>query len=85
VQQVTPSGALIPLDIPPRNTGGQLIVGAGDNWDHNERTTDGKRTTHAMTTILVSPQAVDQVAIPRIARSPECTLDMASIPGINTD
>lgn len=47
-QQIcTPSAAYIPPEITPRDRGGQLIVVVADNWDHNERTTDGKRTTHA--------------------------------------
>ena len=73
-QIITPSGAVIPPDIATRADGGQLIVGAGDNWDHNERTPDGKNTTHAMTTILVSPMVSNQVSYPRIKVSSSRTL-----------
>ena len=73
-QTVTPSGAVIPPEIVPRTNGGQLIVGAGDNWDHNERTPDGKRTTHAMTTILLSPKVNEPIQYPRIKYSSSRTL-----------
>ena len=73
-QIITPSGAVIPPDIATRADGGQLIVGAGDNWDHNERTPDGKKTTHTMTTILVSPMVSNQVSYPRIKVSSSGTL-----------
>jgi len=39
---------------------GNLIIGVADNWDHNERTVDGARTTHAMTSILVQRQHPDR-------------------------
>ena len=80
-QTVTPSGAIIPPEIVPRANGGQLIVGAGDNWDHNERTPDGKRTTHAMTTILLSPKVNEPVQYPRIRYSSSRTL--ASLPDLS--
>ena len=73
-QTVTPSGAVIPPEIVPRTNGGQLIVGAGDNWDHNERTPDGKRTTHAMTTVLLSPKVNEPIQYPRIKYSSSRTL-----------
>ena len=73
-QTVTPSGAIVSPELVPRGNGGQLIVGAGDNWDHNERTPDGKRTTHAMTTILLSPKVNEPVQYPRIKYSPSRTL-----------
>ncbi len=41
-QQKTPSGGFIPPEIILKQQGGKLIVAIGDNWDHNERTTDGK-------------------------------------------
>ena len=80
-QTVTPSGAIIPPEIVPRANGGQLIVGAGDNWDHNERTPDGKRTTHAMTTILLSPKVNEPVQYPRIRYSSSRTL--ANLPDLS--
>lgn len=80
-QQATESGGFIPPEIVSRNNGGKLIVAAGDNWDHNERTVDGKRTTHAMTSILVSPSAGGELAFPRISRVPQRTMDLHSIPG----
>ena len=80
-QQITPSGAIIPPEIVPRHSGGKLIVAARDNWDHNEKTPDGKRTTHAMTTVLVSPQIENQLVFPRIARSSQRSLDISTLPG----
>jgi hypothetical protein len=47
LQQPSRSGCYVPPEIIPRGEGGHFIVGGGDNWDHNERTIDGKRTTHA--------------------------------------
>ena len=84
-QPGTPSGGVIPPEIASRQRGGKLIVAAGDNWDHNERTVDGKRTTHAMTTILVSPQTEEQLSFPRIARSSERSIDISSLPGKNCE
>ena len=60
----TPSGGIIPPEIVHRQRGGRLIVAASDNWDHNERTVDGKRTTHVMTSILVSPQTEEHLSFP---------------------
>ena len=34
------------------NSGGRLITGVVDNWDHNEHSI-GERNTHAMTSILL--------------------------------
>ena len=82
IQPSTPSGGIIPPEIVHRQRGGRLIVAAGDNWDHNERTVDGKRTTHAMTSILVSPQTEEQLSFPRIARSTERSLDISFLPGM---
>lgn len=83
-QHITPSGAIIPPEIIPRNCGGKFIVAAGDNWDHNEKTPDGKRTTHAMTTVLVSPQTENQPSFPRITRSSQRSLDVSTLPGKKT-
>jgi hypothetical protein len=40
------SGAIIPPELISKGDGGKLILGAGDNWDHNERTVDCRHTTH---------------------------------------
>ncbi|WAR16171.1 hypothetical protein MAR_030765 [Mya arenaria] len=56
---VTPSGGIVPDNIASKQRGGKLVVAVADNWDHNERTVDGKRTTHAMTSILVSSTSVE--------------------------
>lgn len=83
-QPSTPSGGLVSSEILPIHQGGKLILGAADNWDHNERTVDGKRTTHAMTSILVSPKTDENVSIPRIPRKQDRTFDVSSIPGIKS-
>ena len=75
LQQTTndPSRPYIPPEIIP---GGNLIIGAADNWDHNERTVDGARTTHAMTSILVQRQPVGQNITPcRIPKVQSRALD----------
>lgn len=56
-------------------------MGAGDNWDHNERTVDGRRATHAMTSILVSPKTAEELIFPHIPRVPERTFDIQYVPG----
>lgn len=82
-QTPTTSGAYIPPEITPRDNGGQLIVAVADNWDHNERTTDGKRTTHAMTSILVQrKQEQSHEESFRFKRVASRTFDPNIIPGI---
>ena len=51
---VLPSSAIIPPDLQNKPDENGLIVAAADNWDHNEHTVDGNRTTHAMTSILIA-------------------------------
>ena len=46
---------IVPPQIQPREQGGKMVVGVADVLDDNERTVDGKRTTHAMSSILVTP------------------------------
>lgn len=80
-QQQTPSGALVPKEIIPKSAGGNQVICVADNWDHNERTIDGKRTTHAMRSILVS-QSVDSdghEAIPRIRKCTNRTFNEGSM------
>ena len=43
---------MVPDNIAHKSDGGQRVVGIADNWDHNEKTSDGKGTTHAMASIL---------------------------------
>ena len=57
-QVKTPSGALVPPNVQFNPECGQLVVAAADNWDHNERTFSGKKTTHAMTSLLVTPDCL---------------------------
>ena len=83
-QTVTPSGAIVPRqEITPKDEGGTQVSCVADNWDHNEHTVDGKRTTHAMTSILVSPN-INNTALPRIPRVAKRTLDAESVPGYVT-
>lgn len=81
-QQPGPAGSLVPPELVPIDAGGRLIVAAGDNWDHNERTVDGKRTTHAMTSILISAQTDQQLNFPRIPKVPSLTFDLQTLPGL---
>ena len=80
-QQKTPSGALVPNNVKRVEDGGKLTVVEGDNWDHIEHTLDGKRSTHAMTTILVTPKSNILPGSTRIARLQERTIDLSEIPG----
>lgn len=80
-QQHTLSGGLVPNEICPKEQGGEQPIGAGDNWDHNERTVDGKRTTHGMTSIIVSPETDLAVPYPRIPRVLAYKLDSTILPG----
>ena len=80
-QTVTPSGGLVPVNITPRQAGEAVILAAGDNWDHNEYTISGKRTTHAMTSILVHVKNENQTPVKRIPRVQERSLDTSMIPG----
>ncbi|XP_060579912.1 uncharacterized protein LOC132736731 [Ruditapes philippinarum] len=80
-QRITKSGGLVPENISHINDGGQYIVGVADNWDHNEKTVDGKRTTHAMTSILVAPNVDVDMPLPRLPRSPNRSFDKAAFPG----
>lgn len=68
LQEPSPIGAYKPPAILSRADGGKFISAAADNWDHNERTIDGKRTTHAMTSIFVQHQADQQLYYPRIPK-----------------
>lgn len=78
-QQPSEISAFIPLDLSPANNGGQLILSAADNWDHNERTIDGKSTTHAMTSILIQPITTTDQMFRRIKRESSRTLDISTL------
>lgn len=82
-QQTTESGALVPHQVKTKEEGGALPVTSGDNWDHNERTVDGKGNTHAMTSILVTPQTPEDSnnlpEYPRIKRYSSATLSGADL------
>ena len=80
-QKHTDGGGLIPYNIVPRAEGGKQPVAVADNWDHNERTVDGKNTTHALTSIVVAPKGTDEVLDVRISRAPTYTFSEDKIPG----
>ncbi|WAR09163.1 hypothetical protein MAR_019121, partial [Mya arenaria] len=80
-QCITETGGLVPYNITHKCDGGQLVVGVADNLDHNEKTTDGKGTTHAMTSILVSPKISVDRQIPRLQRSTNRSFDKNCVPG----
>ena len=82
LQQQSEVGYYIPPEICPIQDGGQFICAAADNWDHNERTIDGKRTTHAMTSILIQQQSQRELQHSRIKRSPDRALQPDSLPGM---
>ncbi|WAR09404.1 hypothetical protein MAR_019362 [Mya arenaria] len=74
-QKVTPSGGIVPDNITSKQRG------VADNWDHNERTGDGKRTTHAMTSILVSSTSVENRISQRLGKSSRRPFDKKCLPG----
>ena len=78
-QHITLSGGTVPPQIVPSEESGKHVIVVGDNWDHNERTVDGK-TTHAMTSILMQLIPNAGVKCPHIPRSDKCTLKLNSIP-----
>ena len=53
-----------------------LSAVTGDNWDHIEHVLDGKRSTHAMTTILFTPNSNIVPGSTRLARLQERTIDI---------
>ena len=79
-QKEGPAGSFVPPQLVPKSDGGKQVVAVGDNWDHNERTVDGKNTTHAMTSMLITP-GVEKETLPRIPRIDERTLDVSTLPG----
>jgi hypothetical protein len=58
-----------------------LIILAADNWDHNESTLSGKKSTHAMTSILVHTPSSGEQSAPRIPRVKERSIDTVELPG----
>ena len=66
-------GTYLPPEMKHKENGGKQIVAVADNWDHNDHTIDGKRTTHSMTSILVSREVTDpdedSLRIPRLSAS----------------
>jgi hypothetical protein len=80
-QAPSKTGAYIPPEITSRAENGCLIGASADNWDHNERTVDGKRTTHDMTSIFVQRKSVQPQPCSRILRSPTRALNLDLIQG----
>lgn len=81
LQSQTNLGSYIPPEIKPTRDGGSFLVACADNWDHNERTVDGKRTTHAMTSIIVQRQfqSENNLIPTRIKRTSRRSLDLSSV------
>ena len=73
MQLPTTLGTYIPPEIKSPLEGGRTVSGVGDNWDHNECTPDGKRTTHAMSSAILQP-ATSKCEFGRIKRSNERSL-----------
>ena len=82
-QEPTSTGAYKPPEITSRNEGGHLIIAVADNWDHNERTADGKRTTYAMTNIFVQRISETNKCVPQIPIAPRRTLNLEFVQGRN--
>lgn len=73
-QQQSTVKAYIPPELDPINDGGQVLLAAADNWDHNERTVDGTKTTHAMTSIITQQVSGTSKSPERIKRSTKRSL-----------
>ncbi|KAH3829778.1 hypothetical protein DPMN_103006, partial [Dreissena polymorpha] len=67
--KITDSGGIVPDNILPRDQRGKLVVAVADNWNLIERIVDGKRTTHAMTSMLVSSAPAESTRIPRLPKA----------------
>ncbi|KAH3751244.1 hypothetical protein DPMN_185797 [Dreissena polymorpha] len=80
--KITDSGGIVPDNVLPRDQRGKLVKAVADNWNLNERTVDGKRTTHAMTSMLVSSALAESTRIPRLPKATSRTLDSQSLPGL---
>ncbi|KAH3727396.1 hypothetical protein DPMN_053330 [Dreissena polymorpha] len=80
--KITDSGGIVPDNILPRDQRGKLVVAVADNWNLNERTVDGKRTTHAMTSMLVSSAPAESTRIPRLPKATSRMFDSQSLPGL---
>jgi hypothetical protein len=81
-RQQRTNNVFIPPELIPVHSGGRIIFGAADNWDHNEHTIDGKRTTHAMTSILLQPTLdIARDHEQRIQRATERSLDINKLKG----
>ena len=80
-QKPSEVNAYIPPELVPISKGGQIILSAADNWDHNERTVDSKKTTHGMTSILVQMVSTESPQSLRIKREPDRTLDTTKLQG----
>ena len=81
-QTVTASGGIIPKELKSKDNGGKQMIGVADNWDHLERTVDGKGTTHAMTSIFLCPRNDDDLISDRIKRVPDRTFNSDLTPGM---
>lgn len=79
-QEVTASGSMMPPELIPKHLGGKPVIVACDNSDHNECTPDGKKTTHALTSIIITPKIADK-GFPKIPRLANRTFDNAQLPG----
>ena len=79
LQVPSPIGSYLPPKIVSAVHGGNFIVASADNWDHNERTVDGKRTTHAMTSILVQAQTNESLPAAQIQRISSLSLDTSQL------
>ena len=77
-------GGLVPPQLTntrgDRQTRGDILIAAADNWDHNENTLSGKHSTHAMTSILMQTTPSDDRA-GRFPRVPERSINVSSLPG----
>ena len=79
--QNSESGLFVPPQLRSKDMGGKLIISVGDNWDHNEQTVDGKNTTHAMTSIFVTPAEDGDKLSPPIPRVSVRSLDTELLQG----
>ena len=76
------SGTYIPPEMKHKDDGGEQPQAVADNWDHNDHTLDGKRTSHFMTSILVAPEdSGEEQLLQRIPRVQSKCLDANPVEG----
>jgi hypothetical protein len=68
------------LQIASKEEGGKQQIASAHNWDHNEATVEGKRITHAMTSIFMAHKH-GRYTLPRIPKARNFVFNVNYVPG----